>query len=71
MKGQKEILRMRDAARVPQRKADEATTLAVIEGVGDLQVPHVRVPPRFFGRVPPSSEIRSSSEKQICAKENF
>ena len=58
MKGQKEILKKLDAVRVKQRKVDEMVTLAETEGVGDRLVPHVRVPPRFFGRVPPSSEAQ-------------
>ena len=55
MKEQRETLRKLDAVRVKQRRAEKVVTLAVTEGEDARQVPLVRDPPRFFGRVPPSS----------------
>ena len=55
MKEQKKTLRKLDAVRARQRRAEKVVTLAVTEDEDAHQVPLVRDPPRFFGRVPPSS----------------
>ena len=58
MKERKGISKKQDAVKVRQRKVVEVETLAVIEGADAHLVPLARDHPRFFGRVPPSSEAQ-------------